>query len=327
MARSHPPTLIRLVERCLVAECKLARGARLLLAVSGGPDSMALLDVLGRLSKKHGFELCACGVDHGLRAAAGEELDLAEGLAGRWGVPFHRVRVAVNAARNVQAAAREARYAALRGVALETGSSHVVTAHHADDRAETVLMRLLRGSGPRGLAVLRARSGDLLRPMIRARRKDVLQHLERHGIACADDPSNRDTRFLRARIRHEVLPLLEALSPEVSNHLAALADQLGELGSSSDRPAELRDEAGAQIPLNREQAAQLRQALTDPRGRRRLHVLVSGDRELVVDERTLAPTLRHRQAGAAEKRAGAKKKSDLLPASAGRKRAAGLPPT
>ncbi len=318
MPRSHPPTLIKLVERCLEDECRLARGTGLLVAVSGGPDSMALLDVLGRIAKKRELRLYACGVDHGLRAAAASELALAEALAARWGVPFCVERVTVDASRNVQENARNARYAALRRVARESGSDFIVTAHHADDRAETVLGRLLRGAGPRGLAVLPARAGDLVRPLIRARRKDVLLHVERHRLVCADDPSNVDRRFLRTRIRHEVLPLLEALSPEVVRHLTALADQLGQ-GTSADAGAALEDESGELVLLNREQAAQLEKARTNPRRARHLSVPVAGSREIVLDPRTLAPVLRSVEAKRARGTASER-------ASSGLRRAAGQKP-
>ncbi|RYE80370.1 MAG: hypothetical protein EOO74_02230, partial [Myxococcales bacterium] len=92
--------------------------------------------------------------------------------------------------------------------------------------AETVLLRLLQGSGPRGLGCLPARSGDLVRPMLRARRSDVMTHLERHGLAYASDPSNKNSRFARVRVRHELLPLLESLSSSVVAHLNSLADDL-----------------------------------------------------------------------------------------------------
>jgi tRNA(Ile)-lysidine synthase len=102
----------------------------------------------------------------------------------------------------------------------------IATGHHADDRAETVILRLLRGAGPRGLAVLPPRAGDLVRPLIRARRGDIDAHLARHGIAHALDPSNANSRFLRVRVRRELLPLLADLSPGIVTHLCALADQL-----------------------------------------------------------------------------------------------------
>ncbi len=311
MPRSHPPTLIRLVDRCLSTECGLEPGERLLVGVSGGPDSMALLDVLARLAPKRAFSLIACGVDHGLRPAASAELDLAAEHAARLGIAFFRERVVVDGSRNVQAGAREARYGALRKVAAAQGARFIVTAHHADDRAETVLQRLLRGAGPRGLAVLCPRSKDLLRPMIRARRSDVRAHLARHAIACAEDPSNEDKRFLRTRIRREVLPLLETLSPEVVAHLVALADQLGELEMTGEEFAAARDEAGTRVLLNREQAAQLRQARTQGASAGRLRVLVSGGRELVLDRSSGAAIVRGRAPeGATERTPGSQEPSD-----------------
>ncbi len=289
MARSHPPTLLRLVERCLTTECGLAPGDGLLLGVSGGPDSMALLDVLGRLAPRLRFSLFACGVDHGLRSAAGAELSLAEAHACSLGVPFFREAVVVDGTRNVQAGARAARYAALRHVAASVSARFVVTAHHADDRAETVLLRLLRGAGPRGLAVLEPRSGDLLRPMIHARRADVRAHLERHRVAFAEDPSNSDERFLRTRVRHELIPLLKSLSPEIVTHLVTLAEQLSAWNEDEGvSVATARDASGETIPLNREQAAQVRhaRAKASKGNGARLCVPLTGGRDLVLDPRT-----------------------------------------
>lgn len=198
----------------------------MLVGVSGGPDSQALLHVMARLALRSGFEVEACGLDHGLREAAPVELELAEQLAVSLGVRYRTGRLAVAAGPNVMARARDARYAALRDAARQAGAAWIAVGHHADDRAETVLMRLLRGAGPGGLAVFGARNGNLLRPMIRARRSDVLRHLARHGIAFAQDPTNEDRRYLRAAVRHEVLPLLERYSPRIAQHLCDLADDI-----------------------------------------------------------------------------------------------------
>lgn len=226
--RSHPPALRTLVARALRTECQLLPRARILVAVSGGGDSQALLHALATLRDKDGFVLFCHGVDHGLRAEAAGELDLAEALARTLDVPFDRSLLRVSPGGNLMARARKERYAALRAKARARGAEVIATAHHADDRAETVLLRLLRGAGPRGLAVLPVRDGDLCRPMLRARRTDVQAHLARHGLAFASDPSNRDPRFLRTRVRNELLPLLERLSPRVVEHLNLLADQLAE---------------------------------------------------------------------------------------------------
>jgi tRNA(Ile)-lysidine synthase len=231
MARSHPPSLVTIVRRTLLEECGELAGRALLLAVSGGGDSQAMLSVLARLAPQLGFRVLAHGVDHGLRPEASAELDLAQALATKLGVPFGRTLLAVERGSNLQARAREARYAALRVVAAEHDAL-IATAHHAHDRAETVLLRLLRGAGPRGLAVLEPRAHGVIRPLVRAGKSDVLKHLERHELDFAQDPSNADAAFLRVRVRREALPLLEQLSPQIVRHLNALADALSSHGSS-----------------------------------------------------------------------------------------------
>jgi tRNA(Ile)-lysidine synthase len=227
MPRSHPPTLITLVRAMLREHPLVARGTTVLAAVSGGPDSMALLHVLSLLRRERGFGLFAHGVDHGLRPAAAAELELAAELARNHDVPFERTCVSVDPGGNVQARARTARWRALEAAAGRAGASSIATGHHADDRAETMLMRILRGTSPRGLAVLPPRDGCRIRPLLRARRADIDAHIRRHRIPHAVDPSNRDPRFLRVRVRLEVLPLLERLNPRVVEHMYALADGLG----------------------------------------------------------------------------------------------------
>jgi tRNA(Ile)-lysidine synthase len=202
------------------------RGATVLVAVSGGPDSMALLHVLGLLRRERAFGLFAHGVDHGLRSEAAAELDVAGTFARSLDVPFDRTRVRVPPGGNLQARARDARWEALRVAASRAGALRIATGHHADDRAETMLMRVLRGTGARHLGVLPALDGDRIRPMLRARRADIEAHIQRHRIPHSSDPSNRDPRFLRSRVRYELLPVLERLNPRVVEHMVALADEL-----------------------------------------------------------------------------------------------------
>ncbi len=279
MARSHPPTLLKVAQRTLTEECGVGRGNRILVATSGGPDSNALLHVLALVGKRLGVGVVAGGIDHGLRAEAGGELDLAERLAGQHGIRFLRARVSVAAGGNLQARARDARFEALRAMATAEGADSIATAHHADDRAETVLLRLMRGAGPRGLAVLPPRSGDLVRPLIRARRSDVQRHLSRHRLPFALDPSNEDRRFARVRVRLEVLPLLENMSPGIVGHLNALADQL-------DRDESLplvTDPDGNPVPLGRAQIDAIRRARS-----RRTHarIRLSGGWEVAVEAKS-----------------------------------------
>jgi tRNA(Ile)-lysidine synthase len=241
-ARTHPPSLTTIARRAVVDERLFGRGELVLCACSGGPDSTALLHVLCLLRERIGHVLVAVGVDHGLRPEAAGELDMAAAVADRYGVSFERAVVGVEPGGNLQARARAARYRTLALAAHRLEASVVATGHTADDRAETVILRLLRGAGPSGLAVLPP-SGDFpaddgpdpeaglvalrsVRPIVRARRSDVLRHLARHGVAFAQDPSNRDERFLRARVRAELMPRLEELAPNVVGHLCGLADAL-----------------------------------------------------------------------------------------------------
>lgn len=288
MTRSHPPTLITFAKRALREECGVTRGSHVLLALSGGGDSTALLHVLALLAPKMGFRVSAHGVDHGLRAEAGAELDAAEAHCRALGVAFRRTELRVEAGGNVQARAREARRAALVAAATASSAELIATAHHADDRAETVLIRLLRGAGPRGLAVLPPRSDAWIRPLCRARKRDVELHLSRHRLAFAQDPSNVNRRFLRTRVRLEVLPLLEQLSPGVVAHLCALADALGASALTLD-PTEATDAHGVALELNRAQRKLVDRALAF--GQRSARVSLRGGRELTFDPLTLQPLL------------------------------------
>ena len=228
---SHRPSLLTLVERAIVEHHLVHRGDIVLVACSGGPDSMSLLHSLALLGRRRAFRVVAHGIDHGLREAAALELDGAQRLAATLEVPFSRSSVAVSPGGNLQARARAERHGRLREVAERLGATSIATGHTADDRAETLVMRLVRGTGPRGLGVLPPRAGKLIRPMIRARRADVLLHLERHAVGFATDPSNANLRFVRARVRAEVLPALERLSPRAVEALCALSDAMSTLRS------------------------------------------------------------------------------------------------
>jgi tRNA(Ile)-lysidine synthase len=240
MPRTHPPTLITLARAALRTHGLVPRGSSVLAAVSGGPDSMALLHVLALLRQRLGFGVFAHGVDHGLRLEAAAELDLAERFARSLDVPFSRTRIAVSTGGNLQARARTARWEALRTAASRARVDRIATGHHADDRAETLGMRMLRGTGLRGLAVLPpldvVEGSVRIRPFFRALRTDVDAHVARHRVPFVSDPSNRDPRFLRSRVRYEVLPQLRRLSPRIVEHLGRLADDAAVTGKEPISP-------------------------------------------------------------------------------------------
>jgi tRNA(Ile)-lysidine synthase len=219
-----------------------------------------MLHVLASLREACGLRVTAAGVDHGLRDDAAAELELARKVASTCDVPFEVTHVEVAPGANLMARARAARYAALRSAKARAGASLIATGHTADDRAETVILRILRGAGPRGLAVLPPLSGDLVRPLIRAGRADVEKHLARHGVVAASDPSNLDARFLRVRVRREVMPLLASLSPGIVGSLTGLADALASVHDANDPLGSLgrrqRDEVRAALAAGR--AARIR---------------------------------------------------------------------
>ena len=195
--------------------------ARLGVAVSGGPDSMALLALAGRACPGR---VWAATVDHGLRAASADEA----ALVGRWcakqGVPHSILRPDAPITGSVQAAARAARYALLEAWQGTNGIDWLLTAHHADDQCETVLMRLTRGSGVAGLAGVRARNRRVLRPLLGWRRSDLLAIVEERGVPYVLDPSNSDPRFDRAALRAH-LAQADWIDPVgVARSAAALAD-------------------------------------------------------------------------------------------------------
>lgn len=173
------------------------------LAVSGGPDSLALLLLACRV----GFDVVAITVDHGLRLEAAEEARRVAALSAKFGVPHETLTVDVPRAASVQAAARAARYAAMAGWCDDHGVRWLMTAHHADDQAETLLMRLSRGSGLGGMAGIRARrtveghAVTLLRPLLGARKADLVALVAEAGITAVDDPSNRSDAYDRTAVR------------------------------------------------------------------------------------------------------------------------------
>jgi tRNA(Ile)-lysidine synthase len=200
---------------------------RFILAVSGGPDSQCLLKAFPHVM----MEVCplshciAVGVNHGLREEAEQELGLARDLALSQQVPFTRLRVRVAAGSSVQAKARDARYEALRAYAGSKPNAYIVTAHHFDDRAETVLIRLLRGKRIGSMAVMPEVSGQIFRPMLKVRRKEIDSYLGRWKLSYATDPSNSDTKYLRTRVRNELLPSMESMSPRIRERLNDIADE------------------------------------------------------------------------------------------------------
>ncbi|MBI3318914.1 MAG: tRNA lysidine(34) synthetase TilS [Candidatus Omnitrophica bacterium] len=213
-------------------------GDRVLVGVSGGPDSLALFSCLVALRSKFRLSLRALYVDHGLRPRQAAREAACVKRAGRaWGVPVDlaRRKVLKEPGESLEAAAREIRYSALTKAAKRRGCRTIALGHTQDDQAETVLMWLLRGSGSAGLAGIppvrevEGSSLRIVRPLIDCPREEVNGYLRSQGLRACQDASNRSLRFFRNRLRLELIPLLEReYSPQLKRHLGMLARILRE---------------------------------------------------------------------------------------------------
>ena len=210
------------------------QGGIYLAAVSGGADSTAMLAGLAELRKEAGFVLHCVHIEHGIRPA-GESLGDAiavEALCARWDVPCNVITVppgriasyAASTGCGLEAAARVFRHRAWNREARRIGAGLILTAHTQDDQLETILMRVLRGASPGGLAGMPRKRGRVFRPLLDMGRWEVLQYLKDRCIPYRIDSTNADIRFLRNRIRHKLVPLLDELFPSWRKSLLALGE-------------------------------------------------------------------------------------------------------
>lgn len=231
------------------------RARRYVVAFSGGLDSTVLLDALVALREDHGNAIMAVHVDHGLHPSSADWASHCETIAGRLGVDFAICRVAVDVASagGQEAAARSARYAALRD--FVGAGDWLLSAHHGDDQAETLLLNLMRSSGPAGLAGIaplrRFAAGWLVRPMLNVSRAELEAYAVARELDYVEDPSNAETRFDRNYLRLEILPRLEVRWPDAAGRIRRSAELvreaailLGELAADDcsrlgDRPDRL----------------------------------------------------------------------------------------
>ena len=224
----------RRIEECIRQHRLLSPNDTVIVALSGGADSVALLDILSNLAG-YSFRLIAAHLNHCLRGdeSDGDEKFCGE-LAARYAVPFETDRIdirslAAQLSLNLEDAGRRSRMAFLDGLLHRYDAAAVAVAHHADDQAETVLMRLLRGSGMAGLSGMSYSNGRrYIRPLLDVSRTEIERYLTERGMEWREDSSNRDTSIVRNRIRHLLLPLLEQYNPAIRSCLTATAAILAE---------------------------------------------------------------------------------------------------
>ena len=235
--------------RSALVDGGVAPDARILVGVSGGPDSTALLAALAALRGKWRFSLSACIVDHGIRAE--EEIDgdvaFARSLCASLEVPLSVARVprgqclrtARGSRRSPEEVAREARYVLLREAARGAGAEVIALGHTRDDVMETLLMRIFQGSDVGGLEGIPLRRGSIVRPLLRCARADVLRYLWKKGLGWREDSTNGDTAILRNRIRRILAPVLEQVFPGYAKGILALSGKLSLVGQHLRQQASL----------------------------------------------------------------------------------------
>ena len=223
--------LLRIVEETVTAHGMLKENDSVVVGVSGGPDSVALLHLLRALTERFFLKLGIAHLNHCLRQSdSDKEAAFVETLSDRLGLPchIHKEDVYEYQIKNrlsLEEAARRVRYTFLNRVA-ETNRYHkIALGHHSDDNAELVLMNLFRGSGPLGLSgIPPVRGGKIIRPLIKLSRSEIIDFLNQNSLKYVSDASNRDTRYLRNKVRHKLIPLLKtAYNPKISETLNRLS--------------------------------------------------------------------------------------------------------
>lgn len=206
------------------------KGDIFIVGVSGGPDSVCLLDVLFLLSKKYDFKLYVAHINYHLRGKA-SDLDekLVREIATRRGLPYLVFSRRKKLASGAEEKLRDIRYAFFEKLRKKVKAHHIAVAHNQNDQAETLLMRLLRGAGLSGLSAMRPKNNYIIRPLIETSRADIIQYLKERQITFREDESNKDERYFRNRIRHTLIPFLEKnFQPQAVKLFSETALLLGE---------------------------------------------------------------------------------------------------
>ncbi|GGD04453.1 tRNA(Ile)-lysidine synthase [Thalassobacillus devorans] len=216
----------------------LEQGQTVLIAVSGGPDSMALLHYFKTIREPWGLSLIAASVDHGLRGAASiEDLTYVKEVCKQWNIDFVGTSVDVPTYKkqynlNTQEAARILRYQFFQEQMNKKRAGILALGHHGDDQAETMLMRLVRGTTPGGLTGIPVKrdfaGGKIIRPFLGVTKEEILAYCKEYHIHPREDLSNKDTKYTRNYFRHKILPLMKAENPKLNEHLWKLSQDLKE---------------------------------------------------------------------------------------------------
>lgn len=237
-------SLVKTIQNYAFQNNLWARGSKIVLGISGGPDSVCLLDILAKLAKKYDFQLHIAHVNYGLRGKESEKDEIFVKKTGKkYGIEVNVLLPKKSQYKgNLENSLRDIRYNYFEEIRKKKKFDFIAVAHNCDDQAETVLMRIIRGSGLNGLSAMKAKSGHVIRPLLKTSRKEIMAYLKQNKLKYRIDKSNNDIKFKRNKIRHKLIPYLEKnFNPRIKKTLSEcsliMADDYAFIEKSAERAA------------------------------------------------------------------------------------------
>ncbi|MFZ2225952.1 MAG: tRNA lysidine(34) synthetase TilS [Candidatus Moraniibacteriota bacterium] len=222
--------LIKKIQNTIFANALFERDAKIVLGVSGGPDSTCLLDIFCKLQNKYNLELAIAHINYGLRGKDSEKDEqFVKKLVNKYSLPLEILKAKVREKNKSEEKLRDIRYAFFEKVREKRKFDLIVVAHNADDQAETVLMRLIRGTGLSGLSAMQPKNNRIIRPLLETSRKEIIDYLKSNKLTYRIDKTNKESIYLRNKIRNKLIPYLEKnYNPNLKQVLAKSAKTFGE---------------------------------------------------------------------------------------------------
>jgi tRNA(Ile)-lysidine synthase len=294
-------SFIKTVERFFL-EKEIKPESSILVGVSGGPDSVALLSVLARLEERCGFRLGCCHIDHGIRPASSsrKEAELVRSLASRFCLPLYIRTIEKNVLKNrakaegrsLEEVARTERYVLFNEVLETEGYEYLALGHHRDDQEETVIMRFFQGSGPNGLAGIPDMRNNIIRPLLSLTRDAILDYVDEEKLPYSIDESNMENEFLRNRVRNNIIPHIKENIPTYRAGIATLSEKMGRIGEFISRESDTRipwKEEGSRFCVSKKKFTQQPGVLRVESVYNRINQLGGAYSEMRVPYKFLAP--------------------------------------
>lgn len=220
--------IVQNLENLIKKDNLFKKGDSFVIGVSGGVDSVSLLNALTSLSKAWNFKISIAHLNHGLRKEADMDEKFVKSLAKKYNLPFYTKKVRLPKS-NIEEAGRIARYDFFEEVKKQTGSKYIVTAHNLNDNAETILLNLTRGAGLSGLSGMKIKENALIRPFLNIKKEEIVDFAKKNRLKWRDDPSNRYLKYSRNRVRHKVLPELKKINEKAEDNIVRSSSFLSEI--------------------------------------------------------------------------------------------------